>query len=161
MKFENSMEGPNSKCLVDTACSTPNSHGVDKLKLTLSTYSTFYCGEMQQDSFDFLLLLMEIINKVLFLILLVKIWPLNKRIIYLLFSFVLENALSATYVDWDSLHLNRQLLLSITSTNDVSVQELVMEDHRQKLPVIRLVPVAKRTLGMLNLSIFYNPLYIL
>ena len=51
-----------------------------------------------------------------------------------LFSFVLENRLSAIYADWDLHHLKRILLyICKTPTNNAPMPELVLQDHKQKL----------------------------
>ena len=62
-KFENSRKGHISKCLIDTTYNASSSHGVDELKLKLSKYGNVDDGEAQQDSFQCLLLIMDILDK--------------------------------------------------------------------------------------------------
>ena len=58
-----STEGSLSKCLFETTHSASNSTDVDALKLWRVQYYTFYNGKIQQDSWECLMMLIEVINR--------------------------------------------------------------------------------------------------
>ena len=111
-KFESNIEGQISQCLFDIAYNTSCSHGVDELKLKLSEYNAFYNDEVQQDSFECLLFLMNITNGICRL---------------------------------RSSSFEMTTVLYITPTN-ATMQELVLQDHKQKL--YKTCSHWKKTLGM-------------
>ena len=129
-KFENGMEGHISKCIFDTAYNAPGWHGVNELKLKLSKYSKFCNGEAQQDSFECLLLLMDIVDKGFLpcftgnFIQGFSIWTL---------SFVLEKYIVRDVCGLRSASFESTAVLYITPTSIAPMQKLIMEDHKQKL----------------------------
>ena len=62
-QFDSSTESSLSKCLFETAHCAPSSTDVDALKFRLVQYITFYGGQIQQDSSECIMMLIEIINK--------------------------------------------------------------------------------------------------
>ena len=58
--INNCVEGNISECLFDTAHKTPSAQEVETLKLQLSTYNSFFTGEIQEDACECLMLLTEI-----------------------------------------------------------------------------------------------------
>ena len=61
--INNCVEGKISECLFDTAHKTPSAQEVETLKLQLSTYNSFFTGEIQEDACECLVLLIEITDK--------------------------------------------------------------------------------------------------
>ena len=61
--INNCVEGKILECLFDTAHKTPSAQEVDTLKLQLSTYNSFFTGEIQEDACECLMLLIELMNK--------------------------------------------------------------------------------------------------
>ena len=61
--INNCVEGKISECLFDTAHKTPSAQEVETLKLQLSTYNSFFTGEIQEDACECLMLLIEIMDK--------------------------------------------------------------------------------------------------
>ena len=61
--INNCVEGKISECIFDTAHKTPSAQEVGTLKLQLSTYNSFFTGEIQQDACECLMLLIEIMDK--------------------------------------------------------------------------------------------------
>ena len=61
--FNSGTEGALLKCILETAHYTCNSKDVDALKFQLVHHDTFYNGQIQQDSTECLLMLIDIINK--------------------------------------------------------------------------------------------------
>ena len=62
-QLNTSREGSLSKCLFETAHNASSCTDVGDLKIGLVQYDTFYCGQIQQDSSESLVMLIEIINK--------------------------------------------------------------------------------------------------
>ena len=60
-KFDTSTQRVISQSV--TAFNAPGLHGVDELKLKLSLYSNFYNRDAQQEVSEYLLLLMDIMDK--------------------------------------------------------------------------------------------------
>ena len=63
MFINNCVEGKISECLFDTAYKTPSAQEVETLKLQLSPYNSFFTGEIQEDACEYLMLLIEIMDK--------------------------------------------------------------------------------------------------
>ena len=63
MHINNCVEGKILECLFDTAHKTPSAQEVETLKLQLSTYNSFFTGEIQEDACECLMLLIEIMDK--------------------------------------------------------------------------------------------------
>ena len=61
--INNCVEGKMSECLLETAHKTPSAQEVETLKLQLSTYNSFFTGEIQEDACECLILLIEIMDK--------------------------------------------------------------------------------------------------
>ena len=88
--INNCVEGKISECVFDTAHKTPSAQEVETLKLQLSTYNSFFTGEIQEDACESLILLIEIMDK--------GFGPcptndnINSKLSFseLLFSFILE-----------------------------------------------------------------------
>ena len=118
------------KCLFDTAHKTQSAHEVETLKLQLSTYNSFLTGEIQEDACECLMLLIEIMDKGF------GPCPTNDNInrkgsfSELLFSFVLEKYAICTM---KSPAFETTSLLYVTPTDPSSMQELLMQGHKQKL----------------------------
>ena len=55
--INNCVEGKLSECLFDTAHKTPSAQEVETLKLQLSTYNSFFTGEIQEGACEGLMLL--------------------------------------------------------------------------------------------------------
>ena len=104
--FNSSTEGTLLKCLLQTAHNACNSKDVDALKFQLVRRDIFYNGQNQQDSTECLLMLINIIDKGSMPDSSSTTSPMGASLSDLLFSFVLENILSAKYVDWGPPHLN-------------------------------------------------------
>ena len=103
--FNSSTEGSLLKCLFQTAHNVCNSKDVDALKFQL-VHDTFYNGQKQQDSTECLLMLKNIIHKGSMPDSSSTTSPMGASLSDILFSFVLENILSAMYVDWGPPHLS-------------------------------------------------------
>ena len=121
---------------------------MDDLKLMLFAYNAFYNAEVQQDSFECLILLTNIINKGLVPCSVDEHMAtfyrdsLSER----LFTLVLEK-----YVVRDKCGLRHHSFETttvsyITPTSNAFMQRLVLQDHKQNFT--RLVPVPKKALGM-------------
>ena len=135
--FKSSIEGPISKCLLDTTHNAPGYHGVDELKPKLSKYSNFENEETLRDSFECILLLMDIMDK--------GCVPnstdgymassYRDSLSALLPSFVLEKNIVCAVCGLRSPSFEFINILYISPTNNASMQELVMQDqdHKQKL----------------------------
>ena len=99
--INNCVEGKISECIFDTAHKTPSAQEVETLKLQLSTYNSFFTGEIQEDACECLMLLIEILDKGF------GPCPTNDNInskgsfSELLFSFVLKNIPYVTYAQWN------------------------------------------------------------
>ena len=133
MYINDCVEGKNSECLFDTAHKTPCAHEVETLKLQLSTYHSFFTGEIQEDACECLMLLIEIMDKGF------GLCPTNCNInnkgslSELLFSFVLEKYIICDTCIMKSSAFETTSLLYVTPTDSTSMQELLMQEHRQKL----------------------------
>ena len=77
-------------CLFETAHSACNSKDVDALKFQLVHHDTFYNGQIQQDSSEYLPMLIDIINKGSMFDSSSTIYPTRASLSDILFSFVLE-----------------------------------------------------------------------
>ena len=134
-EFGNSIEGQISKCLCDTACNTLSSHRVDKLKLKLSEQNTFYNHGVQQDSFECLLLLLDIMKKVFVPCSADEHMATSYRAS--LSEFLYWVVLEKKYIVCDicgprSSAFETTAMLYITPTNNASMQELFIHDHKHR-----------------------------
>ena len=59
-------------------------------------------------------------------------YPMGAHLFDILFSFVLENILSAMYVDWGPPHLSL-VVLYMSPTDTSSMQNLILQELQQKL----------------------------
>ena len=149
-----STEGTLLKCIFHTANNAPNSKDVDALKCQLIRHDTFYNGQNQQDSIECLLMLINIIHKSSMPDSSSTTYPMGASLSDILFSFVLENILSAMYADWGPphsilvvcyiFHLLIPLLCKTWFYKDCNIN--------CKNPVFDVI----RTLGTSNQSIYYN-----
>ena len=62
-QFNSSTEGSISEFIFEIAHSASSSTDVDALKFRLAQYDKFYSGEIQEDTSEFLMMLIELINK--------------------------------------------------------------------------------------------------
>ena len=62
-QFHSSTEGSISKFLFEIACRASSSIDVDALKFRLVQYDKFYSGEPQEDASEYLMMLIELVNK--------------------------------------------------------------------------------------------------
>ena len=62
-QFNSSTEGSLSKCVFETAHNASNSTDVAALRFRLEQYDTFYNGQIQQNSSQCLMMLIEVICK--------------------------------------------------------------------------------------------------
>ena len=131
--INNCVEGKISECLFDTAHKTPSAQEVESLKLQLSTYNSFFTGEIQEDACECLMLLIEIMDKGF------GPCPTNDNInskgsfSELLFSFVLGKYTICDICTMKSPAFETTSLLYVTPTDSSSMQELLMQEHKQKL----------------------------
>ena len=131
--INNCVEGKISECLFDTAHETPSAQEVETLKLQLSTYNSFFTGEIQEDACECLMLLIEIMDKGF------GPCPTNDNInskgsfSELLFSFVLGKYTICDICTMKSPVFETTSLLYVTPTDSSSMQELLMQEHKQKL----------------------------
>ena len=133
MYFNNYVEGKISECLFDAAHKTPGAQEVETLKLKLSTYNSLFTGETQEDACECLMLLIEIMDKGL------GQCPTNDNISSkgsfseLQFPFVLEKYIICDICTVKSPAFETTSLLYVTPTDCTSMQELLMQEHKQKL----------------------------
>ena len=131
--INNCVEGKISECLFDTAHKTPSAQEVETLKLQLSTYNSFFTGEIQEDACECLMLLIEIMDKAF------GLCPTNDNInskgsfSELLFSFVLEKYIICDICTMKSPAFETTSLLYVTPTDSTSMHELLLQEHKQKL----------------------------
>ena len=97
--FNSSTEGTLLKYMLQTAHNACNSKDVDALKFQLVHYDIFYNGQNQADSTECLLMLIDIIHKGSMPDSSSTTSPTGASLSDILFSIVLENILSAMYVD--------------------------------------------------------------
>ena len=106
---------------------------METLKLQLFTYNSFFTGEIQEDACECLTLLIEIMDKGL------GPCPTNDNInnkgsfSELLFSFALEKCTICDICTMKSPAFETTSLLYVTPTDSSSMQELLMQEHKQKL----------------------------
>ena len=111
----------------------PSAQEVETLKLQLSTYNSFFTGEIQEDACECLMLLIEIMDKGF------GPRPTNDNInskgsfSELLFSFVLGKYTICDICTMKSPAFETTSLLYVTPTDSSSMQELLMQEHKQKL----------------------------
>ena len=116
-----------------TAHKTPSAQEVETLKLQRSTYNSFFTGEIQEDACECLMLLIEIMDKGF------EPCPTNYNInskgsfSELLFSFVLGKYTICDICTMKSPAFETTSLLYDTPTDSSSMQELLMQEHKQKL----------------------------
>ena len=130
--FNSSTEGTLLKCIFHTAHNARHSKDVDALKFQLVRHDTSYNGQNQQDSAECLLILINIIHKGSLPDSNSTTNPMGASLSDILFSFVLENILSAMYADWGPPHLSL-VLLYISPTATSSMQNLILQGLQQKL----------------------------
>ena len=106
---------------------------MEALKLQLSTYNSFFTGDIQDDACECLVLLIEIMDKGF------GLCPTNANInnkglfSELLFSFVLEKYIICDICTIKSPAFEATSLLYVTPTDSASMQELLMQEHKQKI----------------------------
>ena len=132
MYINNYVEGKISECLFDTAYKTPSAQEVETLKLQLSTYNSFFTGETQEDASECLMLLIEIMDKGF------GLCPTNdnkssKGSCSEPFPFVLEKYIRCDICTVKSPAIETTILLYVTPTDCISMQELLTQEHKQKL----------------------------
>ena len=138
--------GQISKCLLDTAHKTFSAQEVETFKVQLSTYNSFFTGEMQEDACECLILLIEIMDKGF------GLCPTNANMnnkgsfSELLFSFVSEKYIICDICTMKSPTFETTSLLYFTPTDSTSMQELLLQEHKQKY--LRPVLVVEGTLGI-------------
>ena len=88
--FNSGTEGTSLKCLLQTAHIVCSSKDVDALKFQLVHHDTFYKGQIQQDSTECLLMLIDIIHKGSMPDSSSATYPTGASLSDILFSFVLE-----------------------------------------------------------------------
>ena len=131
--FNNCVDGKIWECLFDTTQKTPSTQEVETLKLQLSTYNSFFTGETQEDACECLMLLIEIMDKGL------GLCPTNDNISStgsfseLIFSFVLAKYIICDRCTVKSSAFETTSLLYATQTDCTSTQELLMQEHKQKM----------------------------
>ena len=131
--INNCVEGKISECLFDTAHKTPSAQVVETLKLQLFTYNSFFTGKIQEDACECLMLLIEIMDKGF------GLCPtkdnVNSKVSFSehLFSFVLEKYTICDICTMKSPAFETTSLLYVTPTDFTSIQELLMQEHKQKL----------------------------
>ena len=106
---------------------------METLKLQLSTNNSFFTGEIQEDACECLMLLIEIMDKGF------RPCPTNYNMnskgsfSELLFSFVLGKYTICDICTMKSPAFETPSLLYVTPTDSSSMQELLMQEHKQKL----------------------------
>ena len=131
--INNCVEGKISECLFDTAHKTPSAQEVETLNLQLSTYNSFFTGEIQEDACESLMLLIEIMDKGF------GPCPTNDNInskgsfSEFLFSYVLEKYTICDICTMKSPAFETTSLLYVTPTDFPSMQELLMQEHKQNI----------------------------
>ena len=97
---------------------TSASGEVGKLKSLLAQYNSFYSGFTQEDASECLFMLLDIINQGTISAPLVENSHTGTlcgvSLSDFLFSFVLENIIHVTYVNYIHLHLNIVILLTLS-----------------------------------------------
>ena len=123
----------NSECLFDTAHKTPSAQEVETLKLQLFTNNSFFTGEIQEDACECPMLLIEIMDKVFGLC--ATNGNINNKGSFseLLFSFVLEKYVICDICTMKSPAFETTSLLYVTPTDSTAMQELLTQEHEQKL----------------------------
>ena len=140
------VEGNISECPFDTAHKTSSAQEVETLKLQLSAYNSCFTGETPEDACECLVMLIEIMDKGF------GLFPTNDNISSkvssskLLFSFVLEKYIIYDICKVKSPGFETTSLLYGTPTDCTSMQELLMQEHKQKC--ITPVLVVEGTLGI-------------
>ena len=115
------VEGKISECLFDTAHKTPSAQEVETLKLQLSTHNSFFTGEIQEDTCECPMLLIEIMDKWF------GLCPTNDNInnkgsfSELLFSFVLEKYIICDICTMKSPAFETTSLLYVTPSDSTSM----------------------------------------
>ena len=117
-----------SKCLFDTAHSASHSTDVDALKFRIGQYDNFYDGQIQQDSLECFLMLIEGINRGS-----VPNCGSNDNnstgvpLSDILFSLMLEKYIVCNVCGLRSPSFESRSVLYITPTYTSSMQELIMQ----------------------------------
>ena len=130
--INNCVKGQTTVPAHKTAHKTPSAQEVETLKLQLSTYNSFFTGEIQEDACECLMLRIEIMEKGF------GPCPTNDNInskgsfSELLFSFVLEKYTICDICTMKSPAFETTSLLYVTPTDSSSMQELLMQEHKQK-----------------------------
>ena len=126
-------EGSLSNFLFETAYSASSSTDMDALKFRLVQYDTFYGGQIQQDSSECLMMIIESINKGS-----VSYCGSNDdnstgvSLSKILFSFILEKYTVCDAWGLKSSWFESSSVLYITPTYTSSIQELIMQGMQQK-----------------------------
>ena len=119
--------------MLQTAHNACNSKDVDALKFQLVRHDKFYNEQNQEDSTDCLLMLIDIIHKGSMPDSSLTTSPTGASLSDIMFSFVLENILSAMYVDWGPPSFESSSGLYISPTDASSMQNLILEGLQHKL----------------------------
>ena len=131
--FNSSTEGTLLKCLLQTAHNACNSKDVDALKFQLVRRDIFYNGQIQQDSTECLLMLINIIDKGSMPDSSSTTCPMGASLSDLLFSFVLEKYIVCEVCGLRSPSFESSSVLHISPTDTPSMQNLILEGLQQKL----------------------------
>ena len=131
--FNSSPKGSLSEFLFETAYSASSSTDVDALKFRLVQYDKFYGGQNQQDSSEWLMMLIERINKGS-----VPYCGSNDNnstgvsLSEILFSFMLEKYIVCDACGLRSPWFDSSSVLYITPAHNSSMQELITQGMQQK-----------------------------
>ena len=132
-EFNSSTEGIILKCLWETAHNARNSKDVDALKFRLVHYDIFYNGQIQQDSSECLMMLIDIISKGSMPDSASTITPTGVSLSDLLFSFMFEKYITCEMCKLKSPTFESSSVLYITPTNTPTMQDLILQGMQQKL----------------------------
>ena len=127
---------------------------MDALKFQLVHHNAFYTGQIQQDSIECLLMLVNIINTGSMSDSRATTYPTGASLSDILISFVLEKYIVCDVFGLRFPSFESSSVLYITLTNASSVQDLILPGMQQKY--INLVLDVIRTVGTSNQTIFYN-----
>ena len=130
--FNSSTEGTLLKCMLQTAHNACNSKDVDALKFQLVRHDIFYNGQIQEDSTECLLMLINIIHKGSMPDSSSTTSPTGASLSDILFSFALEKMIVCDLCGLRSPSFESSSVLYISHT-DTSMQNLILEGLQLKL----------------------------
>ena len=132
-QFTSGIEGVLLKCLFETAQNACKSRDVDALKFRLIKYDSFYNGQIQQDSSECLMMLMDIMKKGSLPDSSSTFNSTGVSLTDILFSFMLEKYIVCDGCKLRSPAFESSSVLHITPTCASSMQDLILQGMRQKL----------------------------